>query len=908
MSTLTGQKIANTYKQLLQVSTDNSGLSATVQTVQDGAGTNSALQLSNSTVNINGTFQLSGSTLTATAAELNAIADLTGTTGIVAVSAGQVYGRTLTAGTGVSITNADGTEGNPTIALNPSGVAAGSYGPLSNIAVNSVGQVVSISTETSVSVSVINASSFIGEYLNLSANASIVGDVNIDGNTSIGGSAWINGPVSIVDSLYVETNLSVTGNTKTDFLYAVSAEIGDLRADTLTFSAVSVSAFTANTLTVITSASVGGTFNVGGNVGIGTTSPSGPLHIVTSAATTHNRIYQTNSGGDAFDSDISAITTNRSWIYGAFDTAAGFSNGGWCIQDATAATYRLVINSSGNVGIGTTAPTEKLSVVGNVTISGSLVANNLTGVSATFSDNVSVATLNAGTNIYIAGSPVALASSLAATSLALATSIDTANTRITSVSDFAVALSATFATSINNSNTNIAAVSVLTSINAAAITSITAINVVGPASSTDNAIARFDSTTGKLLQNSSVIITDAGNVGIGTSSPSVKLELNNGGAGSLVTFTDGVSTNFNFSTSGTVGTFGTNAGSTSLALKTTGAEHMRIDSSGNVGIGTSSPSTFGKFAVQTSTNSSTPVVAIADNFLSPQLNHYITDSGATVRNLNQIAFGTGSSSSANYQGFMTFSTMASAGGTISERMRITASGNVGIGTTSPSVKFEIQNGGSGVPLQVFGGGNPYAGLGISTTTTLLDAGTRGSDNTQLVIRTALAGTETEQFRIDENGLVTLAAGQIKFPATQNASSNANTLDDYEEGTWTPTVAGTTTAGSNSYSIQFGKYTKIGRTVRASFDVQLSALDGAMDGIVEVSLPFTSNAASGLEAGGIGFFSGLAGSVVFASGYVNPSTSKLTLTKIATGAVSTTQMTHADFTATTRLVGSVEYTV
>jgi hypothetical protein len=225
-------------------------LSATVQTVQDGAGTNSALQLSNSTVNINGTFQLSGSTLTATAAELNAIADLTGTTGIVAVSAGQVYGRTLTAGTGVSITNADGTEGNPTIALNPSGVAAGSYGPLSNIAVNSVGQVVSISTETSVSVSVINASSFIGEYLNLSANASIVGDVNIDGNTSIGGSVWINGPVSIVDSLYVGTNLSVTGNTKTDFLYAVSAEIGDLRADTLTFSAVSVSAFTANTLSV----------------------------------------------------------------------------------------------------------------------------------------------------------------------------------------------------------------------------------------------------------------------------------------------------------------------------------------------------------------------------------------------------------------------------------------------------------------------------------------------------------------------------------------------------------------------------------------------------------------------------------------------------------------------------------
>ena len=107
------------------------------------------------------------------------------------------------------------------------------------------------------------------------------------------------------------------------------------------------------------------------------------LAVSTSAATTHNRISQTNSGGDAYNSDISAITTNRGWIYGAFDTAAGFSNGGWCIYDATAATYRLVIDSSGNVGIGTTAPTEKLSVDGNVTISGSITV----GGQLSFNDN-----------------------------------------------------------------------------------------------------------------------------------------------------------------------------------------------------------------------------------------------------------------------------------------------------------------------------------------------------------------------------------------------------------------------------------------------------------------------------------------------------------------------------------------
>jgi len=58
-----------------------------------------------------------------------------------------------------------------------------------------------------------------------------------------------------------------------------------------------------------------------------------------------------------------------------------------------------------------------------------------------------------------------------------------------------------------------------------------------------------------------------------------------------------------------------------------------------------------------------------------------------------------------------------------------------------------------------------------------------------------------------DGLVEFGGGQIKFPATQNASSDANTLDDYEEGTWTPSLGGTAT-----YSVQSGTYTKIGRLV------------------------------------------------------------------------------------------------
>ena len=52
---------------------------------------------------------------------------------------------------------------------------------------------------------------------------------------------------------------------------------------------------------------------------------------------------------------------------------------------------------------------------------------------------------------------------------------------------------------------------------------------------------------------------------------------------------------------------------------------------------------------------------------------------------------------------------------------------------------------------------------------------------------------------------------ITFPATQVASADANTLDDYEEGTFTPTV---TYSGTNtpSHASQIGRYTKIGRIV------------------------------------------------------------------------------------------------
>jgi hypothetical protein len=83
------------------------------------------------------------------------------------------------------------------------------------------------------------------------------------------------------------------------------------------------------------------------------------------------------------------------------------------------------------------------------------------------------------------------------------------------------------------------------------------------------------------------------------------------------------------------------------------------------------------------------------------------------------------------------------------------------------------------------------------------------------------------------GAITQAGIGITFPATQSASSNANTLDDYEEGTWTPVWNGGTSSPSRC------RYTKIGRLVTLQGTVDLGT--NVNGGFFQLSgLPFGSS--------------------------------------------------------------------
>lgn len=93
------------------------------------------------------------------------------------------------------------------------------------------------------------------------------------------------------------------------------------------------------------------------------------------------------------------------------------------------------------------------------------------------------------------------------------------------------------------------------------------------------------------------------------------------------------------------------------------------------------------------------------------------------------------------------------------------------------------------------------------------------------------------------GGATAGAGGLAFPATAVAVADANTLDDYEEGTWTPTVANFTVSGTSTLS---GTYTKIGRVVyfNLSFDNTGTIASGAS---ALITLPFTGIDSSGMIA-------------------------------------------------------------
>jgi hypothetical protein len=101
--------------------------------------------------------------------------------------------------------------------------------------------------------------------------------------------------------------------------------------------------------------------------------------------------------------------------------------------------------------------------------------------------------------------------------------------------------------------------------------------------------------------------------------------------------------------------------------------------------------------------------------------------------------------------------------------------------------------------------------------------------------------------------VILNRGTLTFPATQNPSTNPNTLDDYEEGTFTPTLNRSDSSPTVTYAVRQGTYTKIGNMVTVSIACQSTAVSPAGSGNTSITgLPFVNGGTTYTGAGAIAY--------------------------------------------------------
>ena len=381
-----------------------------------------------------------------------------------------------------------------------------------------------------------------------------------------------------------------------------------------------------------------------GNVGIGTTGPGTQFHVYGSTA----GIKLERTGG------------NEGFIWLTDGTYSGqirnlITENGLRFTGASGTPEWMRIQNNGNVGIGTTGPTGRLQVVGaddySTTTAALIGGLSTTGLAVLNSGNVGIGTTGPAVPLQVNGQAMVGITGAAGVSRNMLT-FNTYGPNYAQFYDLATVSTNKFYLGASSAIGTIPSTSIMT----------------------------WD--------------LSAGNVGIGTTGPdtNTKLDVNGVSKGTILWATDYVAAKtINASYLGTTQSLTLNSGSAGGDIifgPRSGAEAMRILNSGNVGIGTTVPSS--KLDVNGSITAAVNFYAGGNLYLGPN---------ASI----------GSSS-----GIIAFKPADS------EKVRIDSSGNVGIGTTSPSYKLDVNGTLNASATSTFAG---RVGIGTTAPTVALEVKT-----------------------------------------------------------------------------------------------------------------------------------------------------------------------------------------
>ena len=216
--------------------------------------------------------------------------------------------------------------------------------------------------------------------------------------------------------------------------------------------------------------------------------------------------------------------------------------------------------------------------------------------------------------------------------------------------------------------------------------------------------------------NERLRITSTGNVGIGTSTPSTKLHVRADTQNGSLAFAVSNSANSErfrvydngaiYATSkltlqtGDAWDIVPSATSLTFTDTTSGNTPLVLDESGSVGVGTTNPNAKLEVAgAPTTVRASTrPVLVVTDNTTAATsaplvgINFNTRYFGSNLTDLAFIGGGKENTTDNNYAGYLVFNTRTHGSSDIAERLRITSTGNIGIGTTTPSSKLHVHGG------------------------------------------------------------------------------------------------------------------------------------------------------------------------------------------------------------------------